>query len=227
MALGTAGPLHAQDWSPFNDGTETIRPPRRTAPVPPPPPGPVDDRPLALPNAPLAPLTVTIEQGTLPPIEAGPDAGPVPAAVAPVIGPAPSGRGRGVDLRAAQDLFAGLELPARSPALARAYQAMVSGGGGPGSGDLDAIRSEALLKAGLVREALQAVAQAEPGTAPLPAALRARLDVATGDIARGCRTAQQLVTARSDLPRPLKGELLVLTGYCAAKAGNPAAAGLT
>lgn len=225
LALGTAGPVRAQDWSPFNDGTETIRPPRRTAPLP--PAGPVDDRPPALPNAPPAPLTVTIEQGTLPPIEAGPDAVPGPAGVAPVIGPAPTGRWRGVDLRAAQDLFAGLELPARSPALAGAYQAMVTAGGGTGASELDAIRSEALLKAGLVRDALQAVAQAEPGSAPLAAALRARLDVAAGDTARGCRTAQQLIVARADLPRPLKGDLLVLAGYCAAKAGNPAAAGLT
>ena len=65
-----------------------------------------------------------------------------------------------------------------------------------------------------------------PEAGPIIEALGARLDIGLGRREAGCQTIKELASPRSGLPGRLKGEAQLLAGYCAAAAGDAAAAGL-
>ena len=87
-----------------------------------------------------------------------------------------------------------------------------------------ALRLEALYRSGLLRD----MAEVERGAAPgaLSRVVLARTDIGLGAREAGCATVKSLARPGADLRGRLKGEAQVLAGYCAAVAGDGAAAGL-
>ena len=94
-----------------------------------------------------------------------------------------------------------------------------------------ALRLEALYRSGLAKEAAtelgkqQAVTQ--PGSAdPLLAMLSARNELASGNATKACEITQQAAALKADMPKRLKGQAILMSGYCAAVANDTASAGL-
>lgn len=117
-----------------------------------------------------------------------------------------------------------VELPPRSPGLAALWRRVLVSGLSDGSSPrVTAHRLEALSRSGLVRETGKYLAGTEAD--PVVAALAARHLIAAGDRDKGCSEAQR-VTRLPDMAQPVRAEMLLLSGYCAAAAGDPGAAGL-
>jgi hypothetical protein len=68
------------------------------------------------------------------------------------------------------------------------------------------------------------VRAAEDGA--LLAALAGRARIATGDAEEGCPLVRAAIVKRAELPPPLRAELILLSGWCAASGGQGSAAGL-
>ena len=58
------------------------------------------------------------------------------------------------------------------------------------------------------------------------ATLAARNDIGLGKREQGCAAAQNAGTLPADLPKPLRAQAAIISGYCAAIGGDTAAAGL-
>ena len=137
---------------------------------------------------------------------------------------------RGLDLKSIEDLLAQLALPPRSPALHRLWRRALLASATPPAGlpspdHFLALRLEALYRSGLLRDMEEVLARAGTST-PLIRALQARLDIGLGRKDAGCRAIAELGAPSSGLPGRLKGEIQLLSGYCAAVAGDARAAGL-
>jgi len=137
---------------------------------------------------------------------------------------------RGLDLKGLEDLLAQLELPPRSPALHRLWRRALLASAAPPAGlpspdHFLALRLEALYRSGLLRDMEEVLAGAGAST-PLIRALQARLNIGLGRRDAGCRTVAELGAPSSGLPARLKGEIQLLSGYCAAVAGDTRGAGL-
>ena len=234
------GLAHAQDgWNPFQEaplpGTGARRPGRPTADAvrpelpssdaagpPARPSGLTDDGPAGA----FVPRDA-VERSDLPPLspvegEAAQESVAVPA----------------VTSAAAQELsrFAReLELPTRSPALAKLLVRVLGPGGSVGDASLEAIgaRGLALYRAGRVQDAagvagqMRGAGRVEAG--PLRAAMtafQARLALASGERDKACTAAQELIGASAGAPKGLVAEAIAINGYCGAVAGNASAAGL-
>jgi hypothetical protein len=160
--------------------------------------------------------------------------GPVESSdLAPVMAPDTSGLPldlwRGLEMADIERLLAGLDLPPRSTALHQLWRRMLLSSASPPAGALSpdhfmALRLEALYRSGLLRD----MAEVERGAAPgaLSRVVLARKDIGLGAREAGCATVKSLAKPGADLRGRLKGEAQVLTGYCAAVAGDGAAAGL-
>lgn len=153
--------------------------------------------------------------------------------LAPVMAPDTSGLPldlwRGFDMAALEQLLAGLDLPPRSPALQQLWRRMLLSSATPPSGVPDAdhflaLRLEALYRSGLLSDMAEVLDKNPPS--PLLQVLRARKDIGTGSREAGCEAVKAIAAPRSGLPGRLKGEAQLLAGYCAAKAGDAATAGL-
>ena len=196
--------------------------------------GPIDpDRPeggRALAQRPAVPPP--IERAQLPP----PDE-KARAVERSDLGPAMAGDGSGVPVGLWQGaagadiekLVLTLPLPARSPTMAdlwrRIWRAEEAGVAEGEPGRFEALAIEALLRAGLVREALQRAEKVEASAPGVLPAIAARARIAAGDLERGCGDVRT-IARRPDLPKPVRGEMLLLGGLCAAIAGDPGAAQL-
>lgn len=142
----------------------------------------------------------------------------------------PADAWRGMDVKAVEESFASLSLPMRSPAMQALWIRLLTAAvdvpaGGRTASHFDAVRLEALYRSGLLAE----MAQRLTGTAqddPVIQAFAIRRDLGFGNREAVCQTAKRLMGRRSDLPKPLVGELHLLTGYCAAASGNAGGAGL-
>lgn len=160
--------------------------------------------------------------------------GPVESSdLAPVMAPDTTGLPldlwRGLEMADIERLLAGLDLPPRSTALHQLWRRMLLSSASPPAGALSpdhfmALRLEALYRSGLLHD----MAEAERGAAPgaLSRVVLARKDIGLGAREAGCATIKSLARPGADLRGRLKGEAQVLTGYCAAVAGDGAAAGL-
>ena len=134
---------------------------------------------------------------------------------------------RGLDAAETAELIRPLDLPPRSPALHGLWVRLMTSDAGGGDRRLDALRLEALTRSGLLQAARAIAANASSaGVDPAAAAVAARLEVLVGDREAGCQRVKDLAADKAALPQPLKGEAVVLAGYCAVAAGNKAAAGL-
>ncbi len=198
------------------------------------------------PLEPVAPQPVAAVPGTPGPL-ANPTLRPLvqrPGAPAPVVSPAParpltqSGRDlppdlwRGVDMKQLETLIAPLEVPPKSAALHALWSRLLTAdvippAGGRGQNHYLALQLEALYRSGLIT-AMQGRLDTAGGRDddPLLTAFKIRRDLASAATEAACAGTKQLAGRRGALPKLLKGEVHVLSGYCAAVAGNAAAAGL-
>jgi hypothetical protein len=134
---------------------------------------------------------------------------------------------RGVDAAAVAKWLAAQDAPPRSPALARLWRRLISSAA-PSSGqqaadNLAHLRLEALDRAGLLGEIGEALVKGA-GQGAAGQLWRARLDIGFGAREKGC----QALAAATDtqLSKPMRAEKQLLAGYCAAVAGDTAAAAL-
>lgn len=182
------------------------------------PPPPVTSRPGAPP--PL--VGGTVERGELTPVMAG-DGSALPYEL-----------WRGLDLATVEKLIASLEIPPRSPALHDLWKRLIVSDvqapqGGQGDDHFEALRLEALYRSGLlgeIREHFSKRGGGAGGESPLVAMLQARSEIGLGRRDAGCDIARRLGNIKGDIPKSLRGEAILVSGYCAAASGDAAAAGL-
>lgn len=153
--------------------------------------------------------------------------------LAPVLAPDNSGLPldlwRGLEMADVERLLATLELPPRSPALHQLWLRMLlssaSAPAGAQSPDhFAALRLEALFRSGLLSDMGEIEDGARAG--PLARLLLARKDIGLGAREAGCAGLKSAAMPGANLRGRLRGEAQVLVGYCAAAAGDAAAAGL-
>ena len=193
-------------WNPFK---QPEKPPRREKR-----PAPVDQ----------ADLRREPSKGRSRPVESS-DLAPV---MAPDASGLPLGLWGGLDMGELERLLAALDLPPRSPALHQLWRRMMLASAGPPSGAPSpdhflALRLEALYRSGLLRDMAEA-AEGSGSSSPLAKIFLARKQIGLGDREAGCRTARALTG--SGLSGRLKGEALLLMGYCAAAGDDAATVGL-
>jgi hypothetical protein len=217
-----AGTARAQEWSPFDPfqnparGQQKQQQPREE---------PRPDRatgPAAANNddiiRPLGPSGAgAVERGDLTPVMAADGSG------------LPYELWRGLDVASLSRLIAEIDIPPRSPALHRLWLRLITSNVTPPDGGVTdqqflALRLEILYRSGLLQEAAQALATAPPGD-PTLAILAARNEIGLGDQDRACETART-GGAPAQLPKPLKADAALISGFCAAVAGDAPGAGL-
>lgn len=137
---------------------------------------------------------------------------------------------QGLSVSRIEELIAALQIPPRSAALHALWRRLITSDvsaptGSQQDSHFAALRVEALYRSGLLTEAAEALARspATPGDR-LQSLLAARNAVARADTAQGCAGVRELAQALSELPKSLLGEAILVSGYCAAVAGNALAA---
>jgi hypothetical protein len=162
-----------------------------------------------------------------PPVEKG-DLAPVMAADGSGL---PFELWRGLTAESVEKLISQLEIPPRSPALHNLWKRLITADVTPASGGaadskFTALRLEALYRSGLAKEAAAELAKQPAAADPLLAMLSARNELASGNTQRACEIAQQAAALKGDMPKRLKGQAILMTGYCATVANDTASAGL-
>jgi hypothetical protein len=229
VAVSSSLPAVAQDsWNPFKTNSE--RRPRAsepagpqpalgpTTPVPPEPMLGPTPAPMAQPTPPWVSPRGSVERSELAPIMA-PDGSGLPLEL-----------WRGLDLKAVEELLAGLDLPPRSPAVHQLWRRVLLAAAAPPAGSptaehFVALRLEALYRSGLFSD-MEAVLRQTGVSGPVVQMLRARRDIGLGRREIGCQAVAALAAPSSGLPGRLKGEMQLLSGYCAAAGGDAQAAAL-
>lgn len=163
---------------------------------------------------------------------------------APQGAPAPRGPrdldGPRSDARAPADAWAGMtvaeleenlskvELPPRSAAIHDLWLRLITAPGSPNDPKFAAVRADALNRSGLIRDAATALGSAGDVSAdPVMATLAARTAIGAGNTEQGCEAARSLTsTVAAKMPPHLKGEVILIAGFCAAASDNKAAAGI-
>jgi hypothetical protein len=223
LSLGDLPAAAQGGWSPFRQNAEPSRPPaahEAAAPKAEPPWVRQGSDPASA-QAPLrqtAPRKGSVERSELSPVMSR-DGSALPFEL-----------WRGLDLKSIEELLAQLELPPRSPALHRLWRRALLASAAPPAGlsspdHFLALRLEALYRSGLLRDMEELLAGSGAST-PLIRVLQARLDIGLGRKEAGCRMIAELGAPGSGIPDRLKGEMQLLSGYCAAAAGDVRAAGL-
>jgi hypothetical protein len=138
---------------------------------------------------------------------------------------------RGLDPAEIEQLIAELEIPPRSPTLHALWRRLITAdiaveGRGATERNFEALRLEALYRSGLLDAVSLEAAKSASADDPLIAAIAARAEIGRGAIDEGCARTQSFTGLSADMPKRLKGEAIVIMGYCAARSGNTAAAGL-
>lgn len=140
----------------------------------------------------------------------------------------------GLDIASVEGQLAKLEIPPRSPAVNGLWRRLLQADAlppGGGAAKFQALRAEAYRRSGLLDEQAGVIAKATAGADPASVnatllALKAQAAIALGRSDEGCPAVKDAAARKADLPKRLRGEMIVLAGYCAAVAGNAAAAGL-
>ena len=138
---------------------------------------------------------------------------------------APSDPFSGMQVSELESMLSRIDLPPRSPALHKLWVDLITAQS-RGSAKMSAVRADALNRTGLVKEAAAALNRAGDVSAdPVIATLAARTAIGAGDKRQGCETARSLTSSvAAKMPRHLKGQVILIAGFCAAANGNKAAA---
>lgn len=248
-------PFREQDERAARRAARSAVVPRTTEPAPGQAPSPDSAQPYARPSSidpgqgkvervELAPLPAAGETAPLaatPPVAGSPAASvPIPtilptAPARPVVARSATPRQdiwRGVDMRQLETLVAPLDVPPKSPALAGLWTRLLTADataptGGKGPHHFQALQLEALYRSGLIVAMGERLAQVTASDDdPLVTAFKMRHALAEGNANAACAGAKRLAAKRDALPKLLKGEVHVVSGYCAAIAGNPQGTGL-
>jgi hypothetical protein len=137
---------------------------------------------------------------------------------------------RGLDVATLEELIAEIEIPPRSPALHALWLRLITSNvtppdGGEADQQFLALRLETLYRSGLLEDASRELAKMQAGNA-LVAALAARNEIGLGRKEQGCATARSGGPPAGSFPKHLQGQAALISGYCAAIAGDAAGAGL-
>jgi hypothetical protein len=134
---------------------------------------------------------------------------------------------RGLDVAGVEKLISTVEIPPRSPALHELWKRLITAQSGDSSNpDFTALRLEALYRSGLAREAAEEIAKQNAGENPLLLTLEARNELASGHPDKACELVGQSAHAKGSIPARLKGQAIMMAGYCSAMRDDRAAAGL-
>jgi hypothetical protein len=232
VLLASAARAH-DGWNPFADKDNAPR--TRRADQAPVRQGPDTAAPAGDVAVPGGASYEPIQRGSLPPLDEAARAverGDLPLPLASDGSGLPNDVWHGLDAKGVSELVLGLGMPPSSAPLAaiwkRLWTASSAAGGGPAGGRIEAVYREVLFRSGLLDALSQRIAQSSRDVAPEPVieALDIRFEILAGDRDRGCELAKQRARTAGDLPKPVRAELLLLGGYCAALQGNPAAAAL-
>lgn len=252
-ASSAIAPLRAEDgWNPFKNRDDRPLPSKRNDAAadrsqPASPAGSAapwsapgsDDQYPPRPNSGYGPSSgasyETIQRMPLPPLDEASravESGALPPPMASDGSGLPLDIWQGLDAKAVSELVAGLDMPPRSPALGALWRRLWTtrpGGGSvaPGVGRIEAVNREVLYRSGLLGELARRDGTPGPGGAsdPVIDALDVRFDILAGDRDRGCAGAKTRARSVGDLPKPVRADIILLSGYCAALEGNlPAAA---
>lgn len=175
------------------------------------PPAPLVEQPSA-----VAP---PVESGDLAPVMAGDGSG------------LPFELWRGLDVVALEKLISTLEIPPRSPALHALWKRLITSNVTPPSGvasnaTFTALRLEALYRSGLAEDAAKEIAKTPDASKdPVLVALAARNELAIGNSAKACEIGQGAAALKVKMPPRVRTQAILLTGYCAAVAGDASGAG--
>ncbi len=137
----------------------------------------------------------------------------------------------GLDIAAVETLISTLEIPPRSPALHNLWTRLITSDVTPPTGSaastaFAALRLEALYRSGLASLAAAEIAKQPAATDALIASLAARNAFAAGHSENGCEIAQRAATLKGAMPKRIKSQAILISGYCAALANDTASAGL-
>ena len=138
---------------------------------------------------------------------------------------------RGLDIAGIETLISELEIPPRSPALHSLWKRLITSDVTPPAGDpanlkFPALRLEALYRSGLAADAARELDKHSAAADPLTATLAARNALSSGDTAKGCDIAAKAAALKGEIPKHIKGEAILISGYCAAVSGDLPGAGL-
>ncbi|MFN3622525.1 MAG: hypothetical protein ACK4TP_00545 [Hyphomicrobium sp.] len=209
-----AGPAAAQEWNPFATSNSAQREQAREAQRDPRSAAASDDiiRPTGDSSA------SAVERGDLAPVMA-PDGSGLPYEL-----------WQGLNVSTLERLISEIDIPPRSPALHKLWLRLITSNLPPPDGGVTdqqflALRLEILYRSGLLNEASRLLAS-QPASDPVVAILSARNAIGLGDKERGCEAMKTAGAAPARLPKPVKADAALISGYCAAIASDAAGAGL-
>ncbi|WP_246317206.1 hypothetical protein [Hyphomicrobium methylovorum] len=161
-------------------------------------------------------LPVAVEKGDLAPVMSSDGSG------------LPYELWRGLDVASIEALISTIEIPPRSPALHRLWKKLVTSQSGDSSNpDFTALRLEALYRSGLARAAAQEIQKQGGGAeSPLLLTLEARNELASGRSDKACELVARSAHVKGAIPSRLKGQTIMMAGYCSAIRDDAASAGL-
>lgn len=141
---------------------------------------------------------------------------------------------RGLDAGAFEKLLAAIEIPPRSHALHGLWRRLMTAEPHPAGANpqevmkFEALRLEARYRSGLPIDAssLAAYQGAQGAGDPAIAAIAARGALAEGRDDEACGQTQKFIRDIARLPRTLLREAVLISGYCVARSGDTAAAGV-
>jgi hypothetical protein len=198
----------AQDWNPFDSKDNRARAQQREG-----------DRYGDDVVRPLGDSSISsVERGDLAPVMA-PDGSGLPYEL-----------WQGLNANTLEKLISEIEIPPKSPALHKLWLRLITSNMPPPDGGVTdqqflALRLEILYRSGLLDEASRLLA-GQPASDPVVAILSARNAIGLGDKTGGCDAAKSAGAAPAALPKPVKADAALISGYCAAVAGDAAGAGL-
>jgi hypothetical protein len=217
LSLGAmSGTGAAEDWSPFDTTRNPARGPARStlAREASPPPAYGDD--IVRPRGDAVGGS-TVERTDLAPVMAADGSG------------LPHELWQGLNVATLERLISELDIPPRSPALHRLWLRLITSNVTPPDGGVSdhqflALRVELLYRSGLLEETARLLASMPAGDGIL-AVLAARNEIGLGAQDRGCETVKA-GGAPARLPRPIQADAALISGFCAAVAGDAPGAGL-
>lgn len=134
---------------------------------------------------------------------------------------------RGLDVAKLDKLIGTIEIPPRSAALHELWKRLITSQSGDSSNpDFTALRLEALYRSGLARDAANEAAPQGADESPLLLTLEARNELASGKPDQACELVGRSVRAKGSIPARLKGEAIMMAGYCSAIRDDASGAGL-